>query len=77
MWHIFTNDINEDLCKKVLYDRQQHSKYNIDGIVIAPHNDKIYERTSKNPKHKIAFKMVNEIYNKFQKLVFYLGLSAP
>ena len=46
---------NENLSNKLDYWRNNYD-YLIDGIVIT--NDNVYERTSKNPDHAFAFKML-------------------
>lgn len=46
---------NEMLSESLILWRQQ-SKYDMDGIVVS--HDKMYERSSGNPKHAFAFKMV-------------------
>lgn len=40
----------------ILRDWRNVYEYEIDGVIVA--NDAIYERTSKNPKHAFAFKMI-------------------
>ena len=46
---------NESLSQKLIDWRKEYS-YEIDGIIVA--NDAIYQRTTKNPTHAFAFKMV-------------------
>jgi len=49
-------DITNESLSKTLQDWRVNSEYQIDGIIVA--NDEIYPRTSSNPKHAFAFKMV-------------------
>ena len=45
-----------DTMKEILDTRRNESSYDIDGIIVADNHT--YPRTSKNPKHAFAFKMV-------------------
>jgi DNA ligase (NAD+) len=49
-------DITNELLSNILIDWRDNYEYTIDGIIVA--NDAIYERTTENPKHAFAFKMV-------------------
>ena len=51
-----TKKINKENLSKYLLDWRKDYDYDIDGIIVA--NNRIYPRTSKNPKHAFAFKMV-------------------
>ena len=50
------SDVTNESLSKTLQDWRTNSEYQIDGIIVA--NDGIYPRTSSNPKHAFAFKMV-------------------
>lgn len=50
------SDVTNETLSKTLQDWRMNSEYQIDGIIVA--NDQIYPRTSGNPKHAFAFKMV-------------------
>ena len=49
-------DITNDMLSDMLVDWRNNYEYTIDGIIVA--NDDIYDRTTKNPEHAFAFKMV-------------------
>ena len=49
-------DIDNTLLSNTLVDWRENYKYTIDGVIVS--DDKIYERTNKNPEHGFAFKMV-------------------
>ena len=53
--YLFTS-VNNDELSGLLINLRENYEYEIDGIIITDNN--IYPRTSKNPKHSIAFKMV-------------------
>ena len=52
----FKQDITNDELSKYLVDWRQNYDYEIDGVIVT--NDKIYKRSSGNPDHSFAFKMV-------------------
>jgi NAD-dependent DNA ligase len=49
-------DVTNETLSKILQEWRVSSEYQIDGIIVA--NDQVYPRTSGNPKHAFAFKMV-------------------
>ena len=49
-------NVDKSKLSKYLVDWRENYDYDIDGIIVA--DDKIYPRTSKNPKHAFAFKTV-------------------
>jgi len=49
-------NVDNDMLSEILKDWRTNHKYTIDGIIVC--DDRIYERTSTNPKHAFAFKMV-------------------
>jgi len=49
-------DITNAELSDILVDWRANYEYEIDGVIVS--NDKIYPRTSGNPKHSFAFKMV-------------------
>lgn len=49
-------NIDNDMLSGILKDWRTNYKYTIDGIIVC--DDKVYQRTSSNPKHAFAFKMV-------------------
>jgi len=49
-------DISNDELSEYLVDWRQNYDYEIDGVIVT--NDQIYKRTSGNPDHSFAFKMV-------------------
>ena len=49
-------DIDNSLLSEILVDWRENYEYTIDGVIVS--NDKIYPRTTKNPEHGFAFKMV-------------------
>jgi NAD-dependent DNA ligase/predicted flap endonuclease-1-like 5' DNA nuclease len=49
-------DIDNNMLSDILVDWRKNYKYTIDGVIVT--NDKIYNRTDKNPEHGFAFKMV-------------------
>ena len=49
-------NVDNDMLSEILKDWRTNYKYTIDGIIVC--DDKVYERTSTNPKHAFAFKMV-------------------
>ena len=51
-----TKKMSNELLSKLLVDWRENYDYEIDGIINC--HDKIYPRTSKNPEHAFAFKMV-------------------
>lgn len=51
-----TTTVTNDELSGILLDLRENYEYEIDGIIIT--DDNIYSRTTKNPKHSIAFKMV-------------------
>jgi len=50
------NKVNNDILSQLLVDWRENYEYEVDGIINC--HDKIYPRTSKNPQHAFAFKMV-------------------
>ena len=54
--HDEKQDIDNSMLSDILLDWRENYKYTIDGVIVT--NDKIYSRTSKNPEHGFAFKMV-------------------
>ena len=50
------DNISNDLMSNLLVEWRETYEYEIDGIICV--DDKIYERTSGNPEHAFAFKMV-------------------
>jgi len=50
------NELTNEYLSALLVEWRQSYKYEIDGIIVA-HN-KIYDRTTGNPKHAFAFKMI-------------------
>ena len=50
------NELSNTMLSDVLQDWRSSYNYEIDGIIVS--DDKIYPRTSGNPKHAFAFKMV-------------------
>ena len=54
--HRMFDDLTNDALSDYLVDRRTNYDYEIDGIIVS--DDKIYERTSRNPDHSFAFKMV-------------------
>ena len=50
------NKVSNDILSQLLVDWRENYDYEIDGIINC--HDKIYPRTSKNPQHAFAFKMV-------------------
>ena len=50
------NNLTNELLSQWLINKRAEYLYEIDGIVVT--NDKIYERSSGNPEHAFAFKMV-------------------
>ena len=51
-----TNTLTNDLLSAKLVSWRSNYEYDIDGIIVA--HDKTYERTTGNPEHAFAFKMV-------------------
>jgi len=49
-------NVDNDMLSGILKDWRTNHKYTIDGIIVC--DDRVYERTSTNPKHAFAFKMV-------------------
>ena len=49
-------DIDNNTLSDILVDWRKNYEYTIDGVIVT--NDKIYDRTDKNPEHGFAFKMV-------------------
>ena len=49
-------DIDNNMLSDILVDWRKNYEYTIDGVIVT--NDKIYDRTDKNPEHGFAFKMV-------------------
>ena len=54
--HETKTDIDNTLLSNILVDWREKYEYTIDGVIVT--NDKVYERTDKNPEHGFAFKMV-------------------
>jgi NAD-dependent DNA ligase len=54
--NIFREEVSNEFLSKLLMMLRTDYRYEIDGIIVS--NDKIYPRTSKNPSHAFAFKMV-------------------
>jgi DNA ligase (NAD+) len=54
-YQVCTSVSNEKLSSLLIEHRKSYT-YEIDGIIVS--NDKIYQRTSSNPDHAFAFKMV-------------------
>jgi len=50
------SDIDNNMLSDILVDWRKNYEYTIDGVIVT--NDKIYDRTDKNPEHGFAFKMV-------------------
>ena len=48
--------LSNDMLSKTLVEWRNGYAYEIDGVIVA--DDRVYERTDKNPKHAFAFKMV-------------------
>jgi NAD-dependent DNA ligase len=48
--------LTNDLLSQILIDWRNNHEYEIDGIIVS--DNKIYNRTDKNPEHSFAFKMV-------------------
>jgi len=51
-----SENVTNDLLSNILIDKRSSCKYEIDGIIVI--HDNIYKRTSGNPDHAFAFKMV-------------------
>jgi NAD-dependent DNA ligase len=49
-------NITNDILSEKLVDWRTNYQYEIDGIIVS--DDKIYQRSNKNPEHSFAFKMV-------------------
>ena len=49
-------NIDNTTLSNILVDWRENYEYTIDGVIVT--DDKIYERTDKNPEHGFAFKMV-------------------
>ena len=54
--HETKTDIDNTLLSNILVDWREKYEYTIDGVIVT--DDKVYERTDKNPEHGFAFKMV-------------------
>ena len=54
--HSIVTDITNESLSELLRDLRVNYEYQIDGIIVS--NDAVYPRTSGNPKHSFAFKMV-------------------
>ena len=54
--HEERQDIDNSTLSGILVDWRENYKYTIDGVIVT--NDQVYSRTSKNPEHGFAFKMV-------------------
>ena len=54
--HETKTDIDNTLLSNILVDWRENYEYTIDGVIVT--DDKVYERTDKNPEHGFAFKMV-------------------
>jgi len=52
------DSINNEILTSYLSNLKNNYKYKIDGIIIT--NNHIYERTSGNPEHSFAFKMITD-----------------
>ena len=48
--------VSNDVLSKLLIDLRKNYAYEIDGIIVT--DDKLYPRTSGNPEHSFAFKMI-------------------
>tara|TARA_B110000967_G_scaffold210091_1_gene270518 strand:+ start:2940 stop:4859 length:1920 start_codon:yes stop_codon:yes gene_type:complete len=53
--NLFSN-ISNDILSQLLIEWRNNYEYEIDGIIVT--DNKIYQRTNKNPEHSFAFKMV-------------------
>lgn len=51
-----TNTLSNEMLSEILVDWRSSYAYEIDGVIVT--NNKIYPRTSGNPEHAFAFKMV-------------------
>ena len=54
--NVLESTINNELLSEILIAWRDDYKYEIDGVIVE--NDEIYPRTSGNPEHAFAFKMV-------------------
>ena len=54
--HITKSDLSNDFLSDTLIKWREQYEYEIDGVIVG--NDSIYKRTTNNPDHAFAFKMV-------------------
>ena len=54
--HKKVSKLSNEMLSELLIDWRSSYTYQVDGVIVA--DDKMYLRTSKNPKHAFAFKMV-------------------
>jgi NAD-dependent DNA ligase len=56
VWHTTTKTLSNEMLSDVLQDTRAKYEYETDGIIVA--NDAVYPRSTGNPEHAFAFKMV-------------------
>jgi len=56
VWHTTTKTLTNEMLSDVLQDTRAKYEYETDGIIVS--NDAVYPRSTGNPEHAFAFKMV-------------------
>ena len=56
VWHTTTKTLSNEMLSDVLQDTRAKYEYETDGIIVT--NDAVYPRSTGNPEHAFAFKMV-------------------
>ena len=56
VWHTTTKTLTNEMLSDVLQDTRAKYEYETDGIIVT--NDAVYPRSTGNPEHAFAFKMV-------------------
>jgi NAD-dependent DNA ligase len=56
VWHTTSKTLSNEMLSDVLQDTRAKYEYETDGIIVA--NDAVYPRSTGNPEHAFAFKMV-------------------
>ena len=56
VWHTTSKTLTNEMLSEVLQDTRAKYEYETDGIIVA--NDAVYPRSTGNPEHAFAFKMV-------------------
>ena len=56
VWHTTSKTLTNEMLSDVLQDTRAKYEYETDGIIVA--NDAVYPRSTGNPEHAFAFKMV-------------------